>query len=351
MATVFQSLTAQGQPASAQARKKHLVEFRAGKLTRAEGNWVRPDPRKGQVYMDVGDDSLLHFCWKDRATNRVEDDLIIFPEEAEFSRVTQSNDRVFVLAFKSSSQKHFFWMQEPKDDKDDDIVKRVNKAIDDPSSLQQEQAGPASPTASAAAAEQAQLLQMLQQMGTGSSVSQRPTSPSRASAAAPRAASPSRSPTRGAAASAGPTVATPTQQQMDQLRSILAGIQVPTQQQQQQPDASLSSILSIDTLRPILQDPQARAALFPHLPANAAHSEAELDATIRSPQFKQAVQTLAYAVRSGAIGAILQSMGLDAAAAAGSAQGGVEALVRAVGAAAKKKEEQEQQDEDRMDTD
>lgn len=51
---------------------KYLVEFRAGKMT-LKGNMVTPDKRKGMVYIQQSDDSLIHFCWKDRTTGNVDD--------------------------------------------------------------------------------------------------------------------------------------------------------------------------------------------------------------------------------------------------------------------------------------
>ena len=34
---------------------------------------VTADKRKGQVYIYQSDDSLMHFCWKDRTSGTVED--------------------------------------------------------------------------------------------------------------------------------------------------------------------------------------------------------------------------------------------------------------------------------------
>lgn len=51
---------------------KNLVEFRAGKM-KLNGTTVTADKRKGLVYIYQGDDSLMHFCWKDRTTGTVED--------------------------------------------------------------------------------------------------------------------------------------------------------------------------------------------------------------------------------------------------------------------------------------
>ncbi|XP_039655937.1 proteasomal ubiquitin receptor ADRM1-B-like [Perca fluviatilis] len=90
---------------------KYLVEFRAGKMT-LKGNVVTPDKRKGTVYVQQSDDSLIHFCWKDRTSGNVDDDLIIFPDDCEFKKVSQcTTGRVFVLKFKAGSKRLFFWMQ------------------------------------------------------------------------------------------------------------------------------------------------------------------------------------------------------------------------------------------------
>lgn len=121
-----------GASSGSQSHSKYLVEFRAGKMTR-KGNMVHPDKRKGTVYVHQSEDSLMHFCWKDRTSGSVEDDLIIFPEDAEFKKVTQcTTGRVYVLKFKSSSRRCFYWMQEPKEDKDEELVRKVNEYLNNP---------------------------------------------------------------------------------------------------------------------------------------------------------------------------------------------------------------------------
>jgi hypothetical protein len=51
---------------------KNLLEFRAGKMN-LSGTTVTPDKRKGLVYIYQSEDSLMHFCWKDRSTSKLED--------------------------------------------------------------------------------------------------------------------------------------------------------------------------------------------------------------------------------------------------------------------------------------
>jgi 26S proteasome regulatory subunit N13 len=121
---------------------KHLVEVRAGKMN-LKGRMVCPDKRKGLLYVYQSDDSLMHFCWQDRTTGIVEDDLIIFPDDCEYIKVSQcTTGRVYLLKFKSSNRKFFFWLQEPRTDKDDENCKRINELLNNPSSAVQSSQSP-----------------------------------------------------------------------------------------------------------------------------------------------------------------------------------------------------------------
>lgn len=121
-----------GGASSSQSQNKYLVEFRAGKMT-MKNMVVSADKRKGLVYVYQTDDSLMHFCWKDRTTGVVEDDLIIFPDDVIFKRVPEcTTGRVYVLKFKSSSRRCFYWLQEPKTDRDNEFCCKVNQYLNNP---------------------------------------------------------------------------------------------------------------------------------------------------------------------------------------------------------------------------
>ena len=50
------------------------LAFKAGRAFRREGtNFVDPNPAKGAVLLVNGDDDLLHFQWKSRVSNEVEE--------------------------------------------------------------------------------------------------------------------------------------------------------------------------------------------------------------------------------------------------------------------------------------
>lgn len=77
-----------------------------------QGKMVHPDKRKGLAYVYQSDDALMHFCWKERSSATAEEDLIIFPDDCEYKRVSQcTTGRVYVLRFKSNNRRIFFWMQ------------------------------------------------------------------------------------------------------------------------------------------------------------------------------------------------------------------------------------------------
>ncbi|XP_023743348.1 26S proteasome regulatory subunit RPN13 [Lactuca sativa] len=108
-----------------------LLEFRAGKM-HMEGTRVVADPRKGLVRIGRGEEGLVHIQWLDRSSNTIEDDQIVFPEEAVFEKVGQASGRVYILKFQTDDRKCFFWMQEPRADEDEELCKSVNLYLNQP---------------------------------------------------------------------------------------------------------------------------------------------------------------------------------------------------------------------------
>ncbi|CAG8449210.1 6258_t:CDS:2 [Ambispora gerdemannii] len=306
------------------SRRKFPVEFKAGKMIReGTSKWLKPDERKGQ-----GEEQLMHFYWKDRKTNTVEDDLIVFREEAEFVRVSEcTTGRVYLLNFKSSSQKLFFWMQDAKDDKDEEHAAKINRLINDPQGglAESRQSGGAlggtfrsmDDIAGFSNMDQEQLLQFLQGHGAFGGLPIPSTTPAEPqSATAPTSEAGSAAPQTSEQLGVTP-------EQLGNLRNILSKIQVP--EGGRQPDLSLVDVLTPSAISPLLSNPEIASALFPHIPQNLERTEDELREVIQSPQFTQALQTLSVALQSGQLGPLLTSLGLDA-----SAGIGVEAFLRAI---------------------
>jgi len=361
------------------AQSKALVEFRAGKMTTATGSaLVSPDRRKGLIQIEQGDDQLMHFKWKDRGTGVVEDDLIIFPDDIEFVRVKQcTTGRVFVLKFKSSSRRMFFWMQEPKEDKDEEYCKKVNDSLNKPPGADGASAGglgsggrgglsaalggggPVDLSSLGDGELQSLLGNMSQQQlvslfsgglgglansgllsnrsgnssSTPSSRDRSGNSPTTAAAVTATAAEdsttsssrPKASSSDGASGASGNVPI-----QLMDLQSVLSGIKVPSSSKETSVD--LSSGITGEVIKPLLSNPDFVQKMKDLLPPSeeAENPVSEISDTVSSPQFKQALQLFSSGLQSGQLGPLINEFGLGDAAVAAASTGNMEAFIKAV---------------------
>ncbi|XP_051914103.1 proteasomal ubiquitin receptor ADRM1 [Hippocampus zosterae] len=373
---------------------KYLVEFRAGKMT-MKGSTVTPDKRKGQVYIQQTDDSLIHFCWKDRTTGNVDDDLIIFPDDCEFKRVSQcTTGRVYVLKFKAGSKRLFFWMQEAKTDKDEEYCRKVNEYLNNPpmpgtlgssgsgghdlSALGGEGGlqsllgnmshnqlmqliGPAGlggigglgalagpglanllgsssssssvPAASNSSTSPSTVVTPTSTSGASrlgaSQASTASVNPSAASAASPPASTPPTPTPAASSAAAGAVASNPTQPiQLRDLQSILATMNVPAGST----GVDLATALTPEVMAPILANPEVQQRLMPFLPSGESllQSTDELQTTLSSPQFQQAMSMFSSALASGQLGPLMNQFGLPTEAVDAANNGDLEAFAKAM---------------------
>jgi len=359
------------------AQSKAVVEFRAGKMTTQAGsNLVSPDKRKGLIQIEQGEDQLMHFKWKDRGTGVVEDDLIIFPDDIEFVRVKQcTTGRVFVLKFKSSSRRMFFWMQEPKEDKDEEYCKKVNDCLNKPPGSEGASSGglgsggrgglsaalggggPVDLSSLGDGELQSLLGNMSQQQlvqlfsgGLGglansgilsnranrdsaSTPSTRERSENSPSTTAPVPASTtegsSSTPKATPSDSAGGAAGNVPIQLMD-LQSVLSGIKVPSSSKE--PPVDLSSGVTGEIIKPLLNDPDFVQKMKDLLPPSEDTTDPanEISSTISSPQFKQALQMFSSGLQSGQLGPLIREFGLGDAAVAAATAGNMESFIKAV---------------------
>nr|XP_046253257.1 proteasomal ubiquitin receptor ADRM1 isoform X2 [Scatophagus argus] len=387
---------------------KYLVEFRAGKMT-LKGNVVTPDKRKGTVYIQQSDDSLIHFCWKDRTTGNVDDDLIIFPDDCEFKRVNQcTTGRVFVLKFKAGSKRLFFWMQEPKTDKDDEYCRKVNEYLNNPpipgapgsgggsghelSALGGEgglqnllgnmshnqlmqligptglgglglgalagpglanllgSGGPATSSSSSSSRSQSAAATPSSGGAPRLSSSQAPTTPvtPAASAVSPSSVAPS-TPASAQTPVVPAPVGSPTSHQpiqLSDLQNILATMNVPAAAQGSAVD--LASVCTPEMMAPILTNAEVQQRLLPFLPSGESlpQSAEEIQNTLNSPQFQQAMGMFSSALASGQLGPLLSQFGLSAEAVDAANRGDVEAFARAMQESKGDSKEKKEDDED-----
>lgn len=321
----------------------------------------------------MNDFSLTHFCWKDRTLGTVEDDLIIFPDDCEFKKVEQCKDgRVFLLKFKSSNRKIFFWLQEPTNEKDDEYCRRVNELLNNPPSS----GGNGGSSGNRDGNDlqymlnnmsQQQLMQLfggVGQMGglssllgsmnrtsTGGRTSATPAAPLRASGATaiqtpanttqpatPRA--PRKETNSGESTEPGtPAAAANTDASrvlLSELQNYLAGMNTGASGSKHNVD--LATSLNSESINSILSDPARLEALQAHLPnidedgkpADPNAVKQQLKDTLSSPQFQQALSMFSNALQSGQLGPVVSQFKLSDDAVLAANSGDLEQFVKAL---------------------
>jgi len=125
--------------------------------------------------------------------------------------------------------------------------------------------------------------------------------------------------------------------QLSDLQSILSNIQVPAGEGGSEgssgPAVDLSSALTAEALKPILQNQQFLDKVKEFLPAGEDGKEvttADLTGTVLSPQFQQSVSMFSMALSSGQLGPLVREFGLGDDAAAAAAKGDMGAFVKAL---------------------
>lgn len=272
-----------------------LVSFRAGRLFQDETTkLVTADKKRGKVKCVKDQQGIFNFQWFNRISHEKELELSIFPGAASWEKVPECKDgRVFLLRMTGSNRKHFFWMQEPEDEKDEEYSTNINKLCQGKSLGDEKSNDAANPSAanpfgaapSGGAGGADPLTQMIlnamqqQQQGGGGGGAQ-------------------------------------AQNQLQQMAAMMQG------QQQQQQQAALEEMKREpdleDVLDPtanpeivaLLDDEKVVEQLAEHLPEGMQTREAMLE-QLQSPQFQGALRQLQRAVNGPQMPILLQQMGVN----------------------------------------
>ncbi|KAG7568010.1 Proteasomal ubiquitin receptor Rpn13/ADRM1 [Arabidopsis thaliana x Arabidopsis arenosa] len=257
-----------------------MLEFRAGKMS-LQGTRVVPDVRKGLVRIARGDEGLIHFQWLDRNQNTVEDDQIVFPDEALFEKVNQSSDRVFILKFNSDDRKLFFWMQEPRAEGDAELCSSVNQYLNQPLEFPGEEGLAAAIT------------EELEDMAEDN-----------ASSRAGNLVVPNLSTeVSDVTSSSGPVKLADLQRILNNLSGVPVGIAGDEDE-----GLALGDILKPELIMPLLEMLPVQERLSSHLPEGHSRAEDILE-LLQSPPFRQQVDAFTYVLRTGQID--LTQFGID----------------------------------------
>ncbi|XP_022224325.1 proteasomal ubiquitin receptor ADRM1 homolog [Drosophila obscura] len=331
------------------SNSSNLVEFRAGRMNMV-GKMVHPDSRKGSVYMTQSDDGLMHFCWKDRTSGKVEDDLIVFPDDFEYKRVEQcKTGRVYVLKFKSSTRRMFFWMQEPKTDKDEEHCRRINELLNNPPSAHQRGGGGGSNDGDLQYMlnnmSQQQLMQLfggVGQMGGLSSLlgqmnsrtpSSRNTSSSGGASAlqTPENITVPRTPTAPKGSKSGSSRSN-LNSQSETAGSASSSLDADASGRSLNIDLS-TALSGAEAINQLIADPERVKSLIVHLPESEDADEdrkQQIKDHITSPQFQQALAQFSNALQSAQLGPVVKQFELSNDAVAAAYSGNLEDFVNAL---------------------
>lgn len=293
-----------------------LVEFKAGMLTKV-GTTVTADDRKGilQITSDPDLDGCAKLKWLDRRSRNTLEELMIFPNDAEWVKVDQVKDgRVYVLKFKGSDRRFFFWMQEQSEEKDEEYAKAVNKAL-----------GNEAPAAEEAAATGGEDTVMATDTADDAALA----TESDAKDASGDAPAPMETDAAAGADAEAPPGGQATTAEMAQLASILGSATKYQHQLRDEQGIDLKDILTTETMVSLVDNPDFRESVLEHMPENAPKTPAEFKALVQSPQFKGALRNFQQALQMGQLGPVMEQFGLDGnAGALGSIQAFVDALAK-----------------------
>lgn len=303
-----------------------MTEFRAGRIVK-EGTTAKPDPRKGLVRVLRTEDGLVHLEWwsrDDETAAGPEFDEIVFPEEAEWVKPDKAPPRVYKLQYKEQSDRDlWFWMQEPSESTDAEIISKVNRAINTPMGMDisDEEGGddlPPEQLLSSDALLRGHISDVPgagDEMVAGDSVGIMPQGPGQQPMGPAQLAALLSGMSGQAPAAAGAGASGGSQDPGASLAAALLAAMARQQQRQElvrmsrAPGPSLSEVLKPEVLAPLLQDPEVLERLSSYLPEEQ-RSMGSLQALAHSPQFHQQLQTFGAALQTGQLD--LAQFGLQA---------------------------------------
>ena len=305
-----------GASSSASSNEKQLVSFKAGKMEmqlQENGNyWASPDTKRGEIRITwKTNESTLYWEWFDRREKTVADDdkHVLWTSNAggaannadcgTFSKVTNApnpapQDRLYVWsrpqAGSDAPSYHMYWLQDASEEKDDELVAKVNQYLADPASANPTSssstaAGGSGAAASASAGSDA--------AGSGSTDRQQVDALSNIleNLGMPQAGdSSSSSPTGATGGAAGATGAAATGTlTLADLQGAMAGLQ------QSQPGPPLQELVTPAAISSLMENEAVKARLLALLP-EGQQSEEFLEENLRSPQIQQTLRSLTAAL-------------------------------------------------------
>jgi hypothetical protein len=258
-----------GAPAS-----EALVEVKAGRMN-FDGKKVVADKRRGAIKVVRDPQGIKQFQWVEAGSNNPFENIMVFPGDAKFEKVKQSKDRVYLLEFHQSKQRHFYWFQDKDTEKDAENCKKIHNLINGI-----EGDGDA-------------------KMETSQTPSSQP-----AHSDGPN--------TRAAPASQPPNPGTNSQSYQDMLSQFLNSENMGQMMQQMQGSSGpdLSSVITGEAKNKVLEDSKSCERLYQHCPENQQNQDG-LRENLHSAPLRHVLSSLGNAIENGQGNILLTQMGID----------------------------------------
>mmetsp|Transcript_13127 Transcript_13127/g.18139 ORF Transcript_13127/g.18139 Transcript_13127/m.18139 type:complete len:306 (-) Transcript_13127:220-1137(-) len=242
-----------------------IVEFKAG-ILKKNGTTVTADPRRGTVtLLESAADGMTRIQWRTRPGGNLVTDLVVIPNDATVEKVPEcKTGRVILVRMRSSQKMLFFWMQEPKDEKDQEIVDKMKNAF---ASSRGQGAGMGAGAGMGGAGSMEQAIQQFLMQSRGGS---------------------------GGA----------------QAQQAAAANQMAVEQMRQMQATSITNIISQSSEILEALDEKERARLFEFLPDGQKDAKG-FEAAITSPQLQQGANRLDRVLNSAQYGNLATSFGLQ----------------------------------------
>jgi hypothetical protein len=332
----------------AEAREQVFYSFNCGICNfNSSTKTVTADPRKGKIVISMEDDGLLRLQWRLRHKDENEQQHFLFPNGATWTRVNECKDgAVFLLKMKDSNVRHFYWSQEPKNEKYDkknaEILRKVGALIEKPPTFGQtipkdeeekEDDTAMTDVLTTTSVQTAGPIALVQGTGAGDAASPR-TQEARGVVAHPTPGVVAGAAAGGAATGAAAGGASlSTANLMQTLTAMATELQA---RQESRSAAGVEDVLDADRVQPILDVDSALVnALVEYLPEGQRSPES-LRAQLRSPQMQQTMTRLTQIINSSQFGQLLASLSLPVGAQTGV---GLDGFIAAIQAEANKQQQ------------
>eukprot|EP00049_Salpingoeca_infusionum_P001235 m.46464 g.46464 ORF g.46464 m.46464 type:complete len:337 (-) comp10927_c0_seq2:1329-2339(-) len=314
--SLFQTPTGRGTGGSvaSAAPKPKRFEIKCGKME-MEGTTVTALPEKGKLYVKKDPMGLNCLCWQNRTTLTEDEPIFVFPGEQKLQMCKSAPASSRVMYLKLQAERRFFWLQEPDNAKDAEIIVKFNKLMNGEEVVEEDVATGLA-QAGLGDVSEAEQMQMMRLMGLMPSTAEQGAEDAQETQDTSEVSQPAQE-----EAQAGQGQAFTAEMMQGLLQGLSAEVNAGSA-------VSLTDILEPAVVEALLTDDDTVERLLQFLPDGSNLSREDLLANVRSPQYAQALASFSAALQSGELSpAMLQ---LNAASDATSTDGPVAALCNAV---------------------